>query len=160
LYDRVTELPEQTWASAWNGMPPKKSRICFVLGMDGSRQKFRLDSNGGLFIRWNDQYMRAVPARDTPRLNLEKQPVRFEFGLPKNPVQRHIEEECVPTCITTWEHEGLRVVQTAFATVLSGASADDIPAPDEWAVAMLRFDFTNVSGSSRSAELPITILGG
>src|SRR5262249_8999384 len=84
LYDRVTELPEQTWAAAWNGMPPKKSRICFVLGMDGSRQKFRLDSNGGLFIRWNDQYMKAVPARDTSRLNLEKQPVQFEFGLPKN----------------------------------------------------------------------------
>jgi hypothetical protein len=160
LYDRVTKLPEQTWASAWNGMPPKKSRICFVLGMDGSRQKFRLDSNGGLFIRWNDQYMKALPARDTPRLELEKQPVQFEFGLSKTPTERHTEEESIPTCVTTWEHDGLHIVQTAFATVLSGAKSDQIPAPDECAVAMLRFDFTNASSSSRVAELPMTVLGG
>jgi hypothetical protein len=161
LYDRITELPEQTWTSAWNGMPPKKSHICFVLGIDGSRQKFRLDSNGGLFIRWNDQYMRARPARDTPRLDLEKQPVQFEFGLPKAPVERHIEEESIPTCITTWKRDGLRITQTAFATILDGAKADrPPPAPDDCVVAMVRFDFTNTTGNSTVASLPIAILGG
>jgi len=43
LYDRVSELPEQTWRSAWAGMPPKKSPIYFPLGLDGGRQRFRLD---------------------------------------------------------------------------------------------------------------------
>jgi hypothetical protein len=38
LYDRVALMPEQTWKSAWAGMPPKKSRICFPLGLDGARQ--------------------------------------------------------------------------------------------------------------------------
>src|SRR3974390_2489815 len=61
----AADMPEQTWSSAWNGMAPKKSRICFVLGMDGARQKFRLDSDGGIFIRWNDKYMKDLPARDT-----------------------------------------------------------------------------------------------
>src|SRR5579872_4707860 len=84
-------------------MPPKKSRICFILGLDGGRQKFRLDANGEIFIRWNDQFMKALPARDTPRLDLEKQPVHFRFGLPEQPMERHIEEESIPTCITTWE---------------------------------------------------------
>ncbi len=161
LYDRITDLPEQTWTSAWSGMPPKKSRICFVLGIDGARQKFRLDSNGGIFIRWNDQFMKSVPARDTPRLALEKPPVQLEFDLPKKPVERHLEEESIPTCITTWEREGVRIVQTAFATTLDGTKADaPPPAPDACAVAMLRFDFTNTTGSLRMADLPITILGG
>jgi hypothetical protein len=160
LYEQIAERPEQTWTSAWNGMPPKKSRICFVLGIDGSRQKFRLDSNGGLFIRWNDQYMRARPASDTPRLDLEKQPVQFEFGLPKAPVERHLEEEATPTCITAWERDGLRITQTAFATILNGMKAVGPPPPDACAVAMLRFDFTNTIESSTTATLPITILGG
>jgi len=161
LYDRITELPEQTWTTAWNGMPSKKSRICFVLGIDGSRQKFRLDSNGGIFIRWNDQYMKVMPARDTPRLNLEKQPVQMEFGLPKEPVERHLEEESIPTCFTTWDRDGVRVTQTAFATTLDGTKADaPPPAPDACAVAMLRFDFTNTTSNERVADLPITILGG
>ena len=50
LYDRIAEMPEQTWTSAWNGMPPKKSRIAFVLGNDGGRQKFRLDADGEHFL--------------------------------------------------------------------------------------------------------------
>ncbi|HEX4644023.1 MAG TPA: hypothetical protein VH598_00285, partial [Verrucomicrobiae bacterium] len=93
LYDRVARMPEQTWKAAWAGMPPKKSRICFPLGLDGARQKFRLDANGEIFIRWNDQYMRDRPGRDTARLQLEKQPVHFRFGLPDQPVERHTEEE-------------------------------------------------------------------
>ena len=59
LYAQVAERPEQTWPSAWEGMPPKKSRICFPIGLDGGREKFRVDANGGVFIRWNDQYMLA-----------------------------------------------------------------------------------------------------
>jgi hypothetical protein len=161
LYDRISEMPEQTWQSAWNGMPPKKSRICFVLGLDGSRQKFRLDANGDVFIRWNDQFMKGLPAKDTPRIEMEKQPVHFKFELPAQPVERHIEEESIPTCITTWERDGVRITQTAFATSLDGTVADGPPpAPDACAVAMLRFDFTNTSGDERTAALPFTIRGG
>jgi hypothetical protein len=161
LYDRVASMPEQTWESAWKGMPPKKSRICFVLGLDGARQKFRLDANGDVFIRWNDQFMKGLPARDTPRIELEKQPVQFQFGLPSQPVERHIEDESIPTCITTWERDGICITQTAFATSLDGTKADGPPpAPDACAVTMLRFDFTNTTGNERAAALPITIRGG
>jgi hypothetical protein len=161
LYDRIAEMPEQTWTSAWNGMPPKKSRICFVLGLDGARQKFRLDANGDVFIRWNDQFMKGLPAKDTPRLDLEKQPVHFRFGLPAQPVERHIEEESIPNCVTTWETNGVRITQTAFATALYGTKANaPPPEPDVFAVAMLRFVFTNTTDGRRTASLPITIRGG
>ena len=159
LYDRISEMPEQTWTSAWNGMPPKKSRIAFVLGMDGARQKFRLDANGDVSFRQDDQYMKALPARDTPRLDLEKPPMQVRFGLPENPVERHIEDESIPICVTTWDRDGIRIVQTAFATMLDGVKADGPPpAPDACAVAMLRFDFTNTTDVSRVADLPISIL--
>ncbi|HEX3989144.1 MAG TPA: hypothetical protein VHZ30_06910, partial [Verrucomicrobiae bacterium] len=161
LYDRIAEMPEQTWTSAWNGMPPKKSRICFVLGLDGARQKFRLDADGDVFIRWNDQFMKGLPARDTARLDLEKPPVHFKFELPAQPVERHIEEESIPTCITTWERDGVRITQTAFATALDGTKPDaGPPPPDVFAVAMLRFDFTNTTDAMTDAALPFTIRGG
>ncbi|HXS68498.1 MAG TPA: hypothetical protein VN761_06610, partial [Candidatus Polarisedimenticolia bacterium] len=157
LYDRITDLPEQTWTSAWNGLPPKKSRISFIIGMDGSRQKFCVDRDGMLSFRRNDHFMEILPARDTPRLALEKGPVKFAFGLPDKPIERHIEDESVPTLITTWERNGMRITQTAFATTLQGANADAPPPPDATAVAMLRFDFTNTTDAPLTATLPITL---
>ena len=41
LYERVAGLPEQTWHGAWEGMPRKKSRIYFPMGLNGGRQRFR-----------------------------------------------------------------------------------------------------------------------
>ncbi len=160
LYDRIAELPEQTWNSAWNGMPPKKTRISFIIGEDGSRQKFCVDRDGMLSFRRNDHFMEVLPARDTPRLALEKGWVKFAFGLPDKPVERHIEEESIPTLITTWERDGIRITQTAFATSLEGAKTDVTPAPDATAVAMLRFDFTNTTDTPLTATLPITVTNG
>lgn len=157
LYDRVAALPEQTWTSAWNGMPPKKTRISFIIGMDGSRQKFCVDRDGMLSFRRNDHFMEILPARDTPRLALSKGPVKFAFGLPDKPSERHIQDESIPTLFTTWECAGIRITQTAFATTLEGAKADAAPAPDATAVAMLRFDFTNMTDAPLIAALPITI---
>jgi hypothetical protein len=55
----------------------------------------------------------------------------------------------------------VRIVQTAFATTLEGTKPDaPPPAADACAVAMLRFDFTNTTSSSQTAELPIRLLNG
>jgi hypothetical protein len=159
LYERIAEMPEQTWPSAWNGMPPKKSRIEFVLGIDGGRQKFRLEPNGNISFRITDEYMDAIPGTDTPGLILEKSPMTVEFGLPEQPVERHIEDESMPICITTWERDGVRMVQTAFATTLDGMNPKGAPpAPDACAVAMFRFSFTNTTDNSQIADLPITFV--
>ncbi len=158
LYERIAEMPEQTWSSAWNGMPPKKSPIEFVLGMDGARQKFRLEANGDISFRVSDKFIAAIPGIDTPRLALEKPPVTVQFHLPQQPLERHIQDESIPICITTWERDGVGISQTVFATTLEGAKPARPPAPDACAVAMLRFDFTNTTDSSRMASLPIAVL--
>ncbi len=58
LYQRVGEMPEQTWKSAWAGLPRKKSDIYFSLGLDGGRQRFRLDPDGSIQFRIKDNYFR------------------------------------------------------------------------------------------------------
>ena len=157
LYDRVAELPEQTWPGAWSNMPPKKSRICFPLGMDGGRQRFLLVASGAVMFRSNDGYLQNRPGKDTPRLGLEPGPVWVGFGPLPQPVERHIEEESIPICHTTWEIGGLRFSQTALITELDGAKAAPPPPPaDASAVFLARFVISNISGVARSATLPLT----
>jgi hypothetical protein len=157
LYERIAEMPEQTWPSAWNGMPPKKWPILFVLGIDGARQKFCLESDGDISFRMSDKFIKAIPGIDTPRLAQEKPSLWIHFHLPKQPVERHIQDESIPICITTWQHDGVRISQTAFATTLYGAKPSRPPAPDACAVAMLCFEFTNTTASPQIVNLPASI---
>jgi hypothetical protein len=161
LYDRVGEMPEQTWRAAWDGMPPKKSHIYFPLGLDGGRQRFRLNADGSIDWRSNDHYLRNRPGRDTPRLALEKGGVRLRFSLPSKPVHRTLQEESLPICITTWDVDGVQVKQTAFVTPLEGTQPDGpAPAGDAFAVFMARFAFTNTTGAPKTATLPLAFSGG
>ncbi len=167
LYDRVAALPEQSWRAAWGGMPPKKSRIYFPLGLDGGRQRFRLNADGSLDWRSNDHYLANRPGRDTPRLALEKAGVSLRFGLPSQPTQRTLEEESLPICITTWEMDGVQVKQTAYLTELEGAAARAesgspavAPPADAFAVLMARFAFTNTTAEPKTASLPLNFKAG
>ena len=161
LYDRVAEMPEQTWRAAWEGMPPKKSHIYLPLGLDSGRQRFRLDADGTVRFRSNDHYLNWRPGKETPRLALEPAPVRFRFQPPLVPVLRSIEEACLPIGQTVWETNGVRISQTAFATELNGARADGaVPAADTLTVFMARFIFTNITGSPQAATLPMTYKSG
>ena len=157
LYDRVAGMPEQSWHNAWENMPPKKSHIVFPLGLDGGRQRFRLEAEGSVVFRSNDHYLQARPGRDTARLKLEPAEVRFRFGPLEQPVERQIEEESLPICQSTWEKGGLRLTQTAFVTSLGGTRADGpVPAPDAFAVFLARFVFTNTADTPQTATLPLS----
>ena len=161
LYDRVAGMPEQTWRAAWEGMPSKKSHIYLPLGLDSGRQRFRLDADGTVRFRSNDQFLQWRPGKETPRLALEPGPVRFRFQPPLVPTFRTIEEACLPIGQTVWETNGVRITQTAFATELNGARADGaVPAADTFAVFLAKFIFTNITGSPQVATLPMTYKSG
>lgn len=161
LYDRVGRLPEHTWKAAWAGMPAKKSRICFPLGLDGGRQRFRLDANGGVAFRSNDHYLRGRPGEDTARLDWESAPVQLGFGLPAQPVDRTLEENAIPICVTTWEADGVRIQQTAFVSALTGTqAAGPVPAADTLTVFMADFSFTNLTAETRPAKLSMPLTTG
>jgi hypothetical protein len=161
LYDRVAELPEQTWAAAWEGLPAKKSHICFPLGLDGGRQRFRLNADGSIEFRSNDHYLKGRPGQDTPKLALESSPVRFDFlnfsKASREPAQRTLEDNSLPICKTTWQAGGTRLQHTALVTLLNGSQAEGpVPAPDAPAVFLARFAFTNSSDARWEAPLPLT----
>ena len=161
LYDRVAEMPEQTWRGAWDGMPPKKSHIYLPLGLDSGRQRFELDADGSVRFRSNDHFLRGRPGKETPRLPLEPASVRFRFQPPLAPVFRTIEETCMPIGHTVWETNGLRISQIAFATELNGARADGpVPAADAFAVCLAKFVLTNLTSSPQVATLPLTYQTG
>lgn len=161
LYDRVAETPEQTWQNAWNGVPRKKSDIYFPLGLDGGRQRFRLDPNGSIRWRSNDNYLKRMRGADTPRLELEKSPLTLKFNLPDRPSHRTLDDESLPICTTTWDVDGIRVEQTAFVTPLEGTRAESpTPAADTFTVFIARFTFSNTTAEAKIAKLPIAFGGG
>src|SRR5258708_5533728 len=64
-------------------------------------------------------------------------------------------------CQTSWETNGIRMLQTAFATELHGARADGpVPAPDSFAVFLAKFIFTNTEAEPRTASLPMSYKAG
>src|SRR5262249_6026974 len=139
LYDRVKELPEQNWSTAWAGMPPKKSRIYFPLGLDGGRQRFQLEADGTIRFRLNDNFLQARPGQDTPRSKFEPAPVSISFGPYPQPADRNLQDETLPICETVWETNGLKTSQTAFITQLTGLSANGpVPPADTAAVFLAR----------------------
>ena len=112
-------------------------------------------------FRSNDHYLQGRPGKETPRLALETAPVRFRFQPPLVPVFRTIEEACLPIGHTVWETNGVRILQTAFATELKGARADSaVPAADAFTVFLAKFVVTNITAAPQSAALPLTYSSG
>lgn len=162
IYDCVGELPEQTWGRAWRNMVPKRRRIYLPLGMDGCRHKFRLNPDGSVLYRTRGsvRYHTNCPGRDTPRLSLDGEEILISFGLPDEPIERGIEEGCLPVGVTRWRVGGVEVEQVAFMTVLEGIDPDRPPPPDSTGVFMGRFTITNPSGDRRSVRLTIRSSSG
>ena len=159
LYDRIAEMPEQTWNAAWSNMPPKKSRIYFPLGLDGGRQRFLLEADGTIRFRLNDHFLQSRPGSDTPRLDLEPGPVRMRFGPVRSVLARSLQEETLPICQTTWDDGDLRIQQTAFVTALDGTKpAAPAPPGDAFAVLLASFSFSNLSSRPVTASLPLSSL--
>ena len=161
LYERVSELPEQTWRSAWEGMPPKKSHIYFPMGMDGGRQRFRLNADGSVDFRTNDGYLERNRGKETPRLSLERAPMSVRFSLPAKPISRSIEDASIPICRTSWKVGDVEITQIAFVTLLDGVEPEmDTPEGDAFAVCMMMFTVTNRGSSEKEFSLPVNWFAG
>jgi hypothetical protein len=161
LYDRVAEMPEQTWGGAWSNMPPKRSRMYFPLGLDGGRQRFQLEADGSVKFRLNDHFLRDRPGQDTPRLSAEPAPVEVRFGPSRVLVDRRLQEDTLPICETTWQESGLRILQTAFVTELDRKHISESPPQGDTPAAFLAsFTFTNISAGPVAASLPLRCVAG
>ncbi|MCC7377028.1 MAG: hypothetical protein IT581_20375 [Verrucomicrobiales bacterium] len=158
LRQRVAEQPEQTWSAAWAGMPRKKSDIYFPMGLDGGRQRFRLQPDGRVEFRFNDPFLRARPGADTPRIEAEPGPIAFYFGLPARPEFRTLAEESLPIVTTRWSTQEVALEQTSLVTELGGHRSNlEAPDGDTTAVWLARFEWVNHSDSPRRVVFPVSL---
>ncbi|MBM3496823.1 MAG: hypothetical protein FJX72_21255, partial [Armatimonadetes bacterium] len=155
LYERIAELPEQTWQAAWSAMPPKKSDIVFPMGLDGGRQRFLLHPSGAVGYRINNHFIHVRPGRDTAPLKEDDDGVTVSFGMPDRPTSRTIEQGCLPICVSQWERDGIRYEQAAFVTDLAGTDPTRTPGGDAMAVCLLKLTASNTSPNTAQARLPV-----
>jgi hypothetical protein len=156
-YERVAQLPEQTWDRAWAEMP-RKPRFYFVLGCEGGRQKYRLEPNGDLLLPQN--FIRRVPGRDTNRLLWEGETLQCRFGL-SEPATRELVEGYLPIMQSGWATSPIACRQEAFATWLLADIADASEKQgDDPVVALLHFTFMNVGTGPEVARLPLRTADG
>lgn len=153
LYQRVAEMPEQSWERAWNDMPPKR-RFYFVLGCEGGRQKFGVDPTGDIFL--GENFIRRVPGKDTSRLGWDGQELRFQFGLPvAEPGDRSLLDGYLPVIRATWVQGPLSFEQEAYATWLFGDMLSEHEGDDP-VVAMVRFRLANLAEEPTPVSLPLS----
>jgi len=160
LYQRITDLPEQTWEQSWAHMPRKTSRMYYTLGCEGSRQKFGVEPEGDVFL-W-ENYIRRAPGRDTPRLGWEGGELRFKFGFPAvEPGYRAILEDYLPVIRTVWVVDGVSYEQEAFATWLLADMLTEWVAGDDPAILMMQVRIHNLSDQPRTIAFPVkSIING
>ena len=117
LYDRIKDLPEQTFENAENDMPKKKERGYMPLGCEGGRQKFAVDVNGDVF--WPGKYVNIHVYGNERHLWVGNE-IRYSFGFPDvEPAERFRKDGYLPVIHTKWKTNEVVYEQTAFVTLLS-----------------------------------------
>jgi len=155
LYDRIKELPEQTFEKAEKEMPKKRGRGYMPLGCEGGRQKFGVDVNGDVFCRRN--WIPRVKGKDTDRLLWDGGEIRYSFGLPNvEPTLRQVEDGYLPIIHTKWEADNVVYEQTAFATLL-GANilSGERMQGDDPTILLAKVTLTNSGDESKIVNLSL-----
>ncbi|MGQ9455113.1 MAG: hypothetical protein ACUVRS_09360 [Armatimonadota bacterium] len=158
-FDLVSELPEQTLSRSWADMP-RKGRIYMPLAVEGSREHFAILPNGD--IRIGLQWAKRVKGKDTPRIKWDSDQPTIYAGLPATErTGAYIEDGVLPIAITWYESDGVRYLEEAFATPLSGKLPRSGRVPgDEPIALMMKFRLTNFSHEPKTATLPIRVDDG
>ncbi len=154
IYSRVFDMPEQTLPNAWADMPAK-GRHYIPLSFEGTRQHFGLDGEGNVFR--NRTWINRLPGRDTERCHWRGDEIWCTFGLPSEAMKdRTLVDGCLPMTIATWEREGIRYTQTAFAAPLAGVPVEgERVKADEPMGLYVRFTFEPVTSVPACAHLRI-----
>jgi hypothetical protein len=152
VYVSVKEHPEQTLENAWNDMPLKR-QYPFVIGLEGARQRFKIQPDGGVWMN-HPNYAPKHPGSEVGRL-MWPDPVSYQFGFPKGQfADRTIAEGYLPIVTTRWLEDGLIYEEEAFATTASGElSASQPLAGDEPMATLVKIRIVNSGAQAHTAHL-------
>ncbi len=152
VYARVGEHSEQTLSGAWDDMPLKRAYF-FILGLEGGRQRFRLNPTGDLWVG-HPNFSKQRPGRDNGHF-LWPDGMNYHYGLPASHfADRSLAEGYLPIVTTRWLEGDLLYEQEAFADALAANlnTASPVEADDP-TVAFLKFRIVNNSSRPQTARL-------
>ena len=170
----IPAQPEQSYERASREIPPLDPwqdqyghPIYLPLAPDSSWQKFAFQYGGNVFIS------RGLPGQlwssgtkamgdEKRRLIWESERITWKIGTGRTPYYREdrkakvaLEQGYLPVIAQSWENEGLRYKEEAFATLLRGPLSPRDPARSEQtpAVLMLRLQASNAGAEARTAHI-------
>jgi hypothetical protein len=152
VYARVKDHPEQTLKNAWNDMPLKRP-YPFVLGLEGARERFKVQPDGSLWMNY-PTYAGKHPGSEAGHLQWPDS-VNYRFGISEERfADRTIAEGCLPIVTTRWIEGGLMYEEEAFATTMNGElnPAKQL-AGDEPTAALIRIRIVNSGERPQTAHL-------
>jgi len=157
LYDRVQDMPEQTFEKAKNEMPEKRERGFMPLGCEGGRQKYGVNVNGDVFCR-KHHHFHNDPGKDTERLLWDGYQITYSFGFPDvAPSERYVEDGYLPIINATWQDSGVTYEQAAFVTLLgSNILSGKRMQGDDPTILLSKVTITNSGDESKEVRLNLS----
>ncbi len=157
VYDRVSNMPEQTLSGAWNDMPLKRP-LWFVHGLPGNRNAMRQDPNGEIMITNVAQWFRLPRSpKDSDRKDWQGDWLTLGFGFPPEQLRagRELLEGYLPLLRTWWVDGPIYYEQSTILDKLAPNLSD--VRLDDPTVLLMQVRVLNVSTATRGiARLHLT----
>jgi hypothetical protein len=169
---RILHEPEQTFERASREIPPldpwqreSGERVYLPLAPDSNWQKFAFEYGGNVFV--SKKGIKAK-GRELERLQWEGDRITWRIGSGATPYYRDDHQVIVrkldgylPVVTQTWEREGIRYSEEAYATLLSGELSPENRARNEEtpAILMLKLSAKNESGVSSRGHVWLSVDG-
>ncbi len=150
---RVKELPEQSYASAFLGQP-RPHNVAWSLGFKNCRQRFWQDPNGDITLE--STTVRQLPAADTARYANGDGHGRFFFGLEQWIMQGR-GTDAAPALVSNLRvrKDEIEIDQTSLAAPLDGQVENGLVAGDRNLVCLVRFHLKNVGAGKQAAGIHV-----
>ena len=145
---RIKELPEQSYASAFLGQPRPHS-VAWSLGFKNCRQRFWQDPNGDITLE--STTVRQLPAADTARYANGEGHGRFFFGLEQWIMQGR-GTDAAPALVSNLRarKDEIEIDQTSLTAPLDGQVESGPMVGDRNLVCVVRFHLKNVGRGQAS----------
>jgi len=141
IYDKISDIPEQSLEQAMGDNPPKRP-MHFIVGLEGRRQKFGVEPTGDVFAGIG--YVRRVPGPDTEKISWDGKRLYLLFNwedfLPNG---RSLEGGYLPILRQRFSKGSLDIHEEVFATKLLGSVGNDPIRGEDPVIAMIHLTFEN-----------------
>lgn len=167
IYDRIFELPEQSYQNAMNEFKDKH-RLYGVIGCEGVRSKCAITETGNLSVA--KEFIQRNKGADTEKVYWNKKYSRIKLDwlinerpIPidclKRPINRNRLEGYFPIFESQWNdvENQISIRQITFASPISGYNLEKSLEPDSDLVTLMQLSIENKNKEKLKIDLAVTI---